>query len=68
MMRKDWGFPPAPVSRGEETEKVIAPKLSAGVDTTTGPDLWLEPRMGSGNPPQTSCLCPAKGASASSKD
>lgn len=51
MVRKNWVFSPAPVSRGEEAERVIALKVSYGMDTTTGPDLWLEPGLALGNPP-----------------
>lgn len=51
MMRKDCVFSPAPASRGEDAEEMIALKVSAGMDTTAGPDPWLEPGMALGNPP-----------------
>jgi len=30
---------------------MVALKVSAGIDTATGPDLWLEPGMAIGSPP-----------------
>lgn len=50
-MRKHWVFAPAPMSRGEEAEEMIALKVSSGIDPTTGPALWLEPATALSTPP-----------------